>query len=482
MPDTNSAAAAVPADGLPVRTPKKAAIAAWVGSALEYYDFVIYGSAAALVFPKIFFPTGNAAAATVASLATFGVGYVARPIGSFFMGHLGDKLGRKPVLIGTLLLMGLSTFLVGCLPTYDHIGILAPILLVILRLLQGLSAAGEQAGANSMSFEHAPDNRRGFFTSWTLSGTQGGQVLAPAVFLPLAALLSEEQLLTWGWRIPFLLSAVVVAAGYIIRRRLEETPAFSEEVAHGEVPKTPLAFLFKYHWRSVLRVMFAAFIAMINTLYTVFALTFATSATYGNGFSSTFMLWIAIVANLIAIAIIPFWATLSDKVGRKPIFVTGAIGSAILAVAYMAAIASKNGVLVWTVGLLLAGVVYSMTNAVWPSTYAEYFPTNVRLSGMAIGTQFGFGLAGFTPTIAAALAGTGSEGWSRVAIFAAVACAIRAIAVATGPKKTHLVPTDRARPATGLSRVPSEPPARCAPAEPIPPHTEPHFHTEGAAR
>jgi len=441
MPDTNSAAAAVPADGLPVRTPKKAAIAAWVGSALEYYDFVIYGTAAALVFPKIFFPSGNAAAATVASLATFGVGYVARPIGSFLMGHLGDKLGRKPVLIGTLLLMGVSTFLVGCLPTYDAIGIIAPILLVVLRLLQGLSAAGEQAGANSMSFEHSPDNRRGFFTSWTLSGTQGGQVLAPAIFLPLAALLSEEQLLSWGWRIPFLLSAIVVGVGYIIRRRLEETPVFSEEVAHGEVPKTPLSILFKYHWRSVLRVMFAAFIAMINTLYTVFALTFATSATYGNGFSSTFMLWIAIVANLIAIAIIPVWASLSDKVGRKPIFVTGAIGSGILAVAYMAAIASKNGVLVWTVGLLLAGVVYSMTNAVWPSTYAEYFPTNVRLSGMAIGTQFGFGLAGFTPTIAAALAGTGSEGWSQVAIFAAIACAISAIAVATGPKKTHLVPT-----------------------------------------
>jgi MFS family permease len=260
------------------------------------------------------------------------------------------------------------------------------------------------------------------------------------VFLPIAAL-PEAQLLTWGWRIPFLLSAVVVGAGYIIRRRLEETPAFEAEAAHGEVPKTPLAYLFKYHWRGVLRVMFAAFIAMINTLYTVFALTFATSATYGNGFSSNFMLWVAIVANLIAIAIIPFWARLSDKVGRKPIFVTGAIGSAILAVAYLAAIASKNGVLVWTIGLLLAGVVYSKTNAVWPATYAEYFPTNVRLSGMAIGTQFGFGLAGFTPTIAAALAGTGSDGWSRVAIVAALACAISAIAVATGPKKTHLIPT-----------------------------------------
>jgi MFS family permease len=293
-----------------------------------------------------------------------------------------------------------------------------------------------------MSFEHAPDHRRGFFTSWTLSGTQGGQVIAPAVFLPLAALLSEQQLLSWGWRVPFLLSALVVAAGYVIRRRLDETPVFEAEAAEGAVPRTPLSYLFRHHWKDVLRVMFAAFIAMINTLYTVFALTFATSATYGNGFSSTFMLWIAIVANLVAIVAIPFWARLSDRVGRKPIFVTGAVGSAALAVAYLGAIASGSAVAVWTVGLLLAGIVYSMTNAVWPATYAEYFPANVRLSGMAVGTQFGFGLAGFTPTIAAALAGSGNGGWGRVAIFAVIACAISALAVATGPKDTHLVATD----------------------------------------
>ena len=173
-------------DPTPVRTPRKAALAAWSGSALEYYDFAIYGTAAALVFPDIFFPAGNHTVATVASFATFGVGYVARPIGSFFMGHIGDRLGRKRILTGTIVLMGLSTFLVGCLPTYGQVGLLAPALLVILRLVQGLSAAGEQAGANSMSFEHAPDDERGFFTSFTLSGTQGGQVLAPAVFLPLA--------------------------------------------------------------------------------------------------------------------------------------------------------------------------------------------------------------------------------------------------------------------------------------------------------
>ena len=186
------------------RTPKKAALAAWIGSALEYYDFAIYGTAAALVFPDIFFPEGNDSAATVAAFATFGVAYVARPIGSFLMGHIGDRLGRKKVLIGTLLLMGVSTFLVGCLPTYGQVGMLAPILLVILRLLQGLSAAGEQAGANSMSFEHAPDDRRGFFTSFTLSGTQGGQILAPAVFLPLAAVLSEDQLQSLGLADPVL--------------------------------------------------------------------------------------------------------------------------------------------------------------------------------------------------------------------------------------------------------------------------------------
>ena len=249
------------------RTPRKAALAAWTGSALEYYDLAIYGTAAALVFPDIFFPEGNDSAATVAAFATFGVAYVARPIGSFLMGHIGDRLGRKKVLIGTLLLMGVSTFLVGCLPTYQQVGMLAPVLLVILRLLQGLSAAGEQAGANSMSFEHAPDDRRGFFTSFTLSGTQGGQVLAPAVFLPLAAVLPEEQLQSWGWRVPFWISALVVIVGFVIRRRLDETPAFQAEADSDEVPRAPLGVLFGDHWRGVLRVFFAAFIAMVNTMF-----------------------------------------------------------------------------------------------------------------------------------------------------------------------------------------------------------------------
>ena len=423
------------------RTPRKAALAAWTGSALEYYDLAIYGTAAALVFPKIFFPEGNDSAATVAAFATFGVAYVARPIGSFLMGHIGDRLGRKRVLIGTLLLMGVSTFLVGCLPTYDQVGLLAPVLLVALRLLQGLSASGEQAGANSMSFEHAPDTRRGFFTSFTLSGTQGGQVLAPAVFLPLAAVLPEDQLLTWGWRVPFWISALVVLVGFAIRRTLDETPEFQAESNRGDVPRAPLGALFASHWQNVLRVFFAAFIAMVNTTFAVFALNFATSDDYGVGISKTTMLWLAIVANVVAIAVIPVWATLSDRIGRKPVFVTGVLGSGLLVFPFLAAIAHGNAPLTFVLGVVLAGFVYSMPNAVWPATYAEYFPTKVRLSGMAIGTQFGFALAGFTPTIAGALMDGDADNWVKVAFFAAGACAISALAVVTGPGRTHVIPT-----------------------------------------
>ena len=425
----------------PRRTPRKAALAAWSGSALEYYDLAIYGTASALVFPKIFFPEGNTQAATVASFATFGVAYVARPFGSFLMGHIGDRLGRKKILIGTLLLMGISTFLVGCLPTYHQVGMAAPVLLVALRLLQGLSAAGEQAGANSMSFEHAPDDRRGFFTSFTLSGTQGGQVLAPLVFLPLAAVLPEEALLSWGWRVPFWISAFVVLVGFVIRRTLDETPEFRAESTTDDVPRAPLAVLFRDHWAGVLRVFFAAFIAMVNTTFQVFALNFATADEFGIGISTTTMLWLAVVANVVAIAVIPFWARLSDRVGRKQVFLSGLAGTAVMVTLFLWSISQGNVPLVLVTGILLAGVVYSMPNAVWPATYAEYFPTSVRLSGMAIGTQFGFALAGFTPAIAGWLMAGDADNWVRVAGFAVAACAVSAVAVMTGPSGTHAVPT-----------------------------------------
>src|SRR5712672_2180511 len=234
---------------------KKGRARGWIGSALEYYDFFIYATAASLVFPQIFFPSDNPTVAIVASLATYGVGYVARPIGAFVLGHWGDTHGRKTVLIVCMFLMGISTMAVGILPTYQQVGMLAPVLLVILRLIQGFAVAGEISGASSMILEHAPFGRRGFYASFTLQGVQAGQILAAAVFLPLAAYMPTEAFNSWGWRIPFLLSFIVIVAGYIIRREVDETPAFAEEGAHGAVPKAPVVQAITESWRDMLRVM-----------------------------------------------------------------------------------------------------------------------------------------------------------------------------------------------------------------------------------
>ena len=201
---------------------KKAAASGWIGSALEYYDFFIYATAASLLFPQLFFPRGNPTVAIVASLATYGVGYVARPVGAFVLGHWGDTHGRKTVLLVCMFLMGFSTMAVGVLPTYQSVGLWAPAMLVLLRLIQGFAVAGEISGASSMILEHAPFGRRGYFASFTLQGVQAGQIFAAAVFLPLASFLPKAQFVAWGWRIPFLLSVIVVIAGYIIRREVEE--------------------------------------------------------------------------------------------------------------------------------------------------------------------------------------------------------------------------------------------------------------------
>src|SRR5437867_13096907 len=202
----------------------KATASGWIGSALEYYDFFIYATAASLVFPQLFFPSADPKVAIVASLATYGVGYVARPIGAFFLGHWGDTHGRKTVLLVCMFLMGFSTMAVGFLPTYQQVGVLAPALLVVLRPIQGFAVAVEISGASSMILEHAPFGRRGYYASFTLQGVQAGQIFAAAIFLPLAHYLPEDDFNSWGWRIPFLLSSVVVIAGYFIRREVEETP------------------------------------------------------------------------------------------------------------------------------------------------------------------------------------------------------------------------------------------------------------------
>jgi MFS family permease len=433
-------------DKPPVGKPRQAAVAAWIGSALEYYDFFIYGTAAALVFNKVFFADSDPATGTLLAVATFGVGYAARPVGAFILGHIGDRFGRKKVLVFTLLLMGVATFLVGCLPTYDQVGVLAPILLVTLRLLQGLSAAGEQAGANSMTLEHAPPHRRAYYTSFTLSGTQAGQIIATAAFLPVAAL-PEDALLSWGWRVPFWASAVVVAVGYLIRRRLDETPVFEQQ---DTVSRLPVVELFRDHWRDVLRVVLASVIASVSTIFTVYALSYAVNTVE---LAKTPMLWVGVLANLVALAALPLLATLADRIGRKPVFIAGSVGSGALMFAYLGAISIGSYPLIFLVGILMFGLVYSATNGIWPSFYGEMFTTRVRLSGMAIGTQIGFAIAGFSPTIAAALDGDDGRNWVPVAVFVAVLCLVNVLAVATA-RETFRVPTER----LGLSEKPTATP------------------------
>jgi MFS family permease len=417
---------------VPGKTPWKAALASSIGSVLEYYDFFIYGTAAALVFGKVFFPDSDPATGTLLSFATYGVGYVARPVGAFFMGHLGDHYGRKRVLVLTIVMMGLSTFLVGCLPTYNDIGLWAPALLVALRLLQGFSASGEQSGGNSLTLEHAPDDRRAYFSSFTLTGTQAGLVIATAVWLPLGAM-PESQLNSWGWRIPFFLSAIVVAAGVLIRRRLDETPLFAEAAAEGELERAPLGELLRDHRAGVLRVLATAVGSTVSTIFAVYALSFAVDT---KGLDKTTMLWVAIVTNVVALAAIPAWARLADRVGRKPVLIGGALGSGALMFAYLGAIDSRNYVLIFLAAVAMSGVVYSAFNGVQPAFYGEMFPTKVRLSGMAIGTQIGYAIGGFAPTVAAAIDGSG---WVPVALLALAGSVIAAIAALTN-RETCRVP------------------------------------------
>ncbi|MDL5156263.1 MFS transporter [Actinomycetospora termitidis] len=427
-----SSAPAAPAGAQPAR----AALAAWIGSALEYYDFFIYGTAAALVFSKVFFPSSSPTAGTLLALATFGVGYVARPLGAVVLGHVGDRVGRRRVLIFTLILMGASTFAIGCLPDYATAGAVGPALLVTCRLLQGFSAGGEQAGANSMTLEHAPDDRRAFFSSFTLGGTQAGMIIATLVFLPIAAL-PEDALLSWGWRVPFWLSVVVVAAGIVIRRTLSETPVFEQERSRGRTEGLPIVALLRDHWAAVLRVVLAALVSSVSTLVSVWALSYATST---QGLDRATMLWVSVAANVVALAAIPLFARYADRTGRKPVFVFGCVASAVLLACYLWSISTASYALVFVFGILLSGVVYSAANGVWPAFYGEMFPARVRLTGMAVGTQIGFAVGGFVPTIAEALVGKGAGGWVPVAVLGAGLCLLAAVAALTATETAH-VPT-----------------------------------------
>ncbi|MBO9678353.1 MAG: MHS family MFS transporter [Acidovorax sp.] len=418
---------------------RKAAASGWIGSALEYYDFFIYATAAALIFPQIFFPKGDPAIAIIASLATYGVGYVARPIGAFVLGHLGDTHGRKQVLVWCMFLMGFSTIAVGLLPTYDQVGLWAPALLVLMRLIQGFAVAGEISGASSMILEHAPFGRRGFFASFTLQGVQAGQILAAAVFLPLAHYMPAEQFNSWGWRIPFLLSFIVIIAGYIIRREVAETPAFTDKSAQQQRPRSPVVEAFKHSSPDMLRVVCMALMNVIPVVATIFGAAYAVQPAYGIGFAKDVYLWIPVVGNIVAVLVIPYVGNLSDRIGRKPPIIVGALLSGLLAFAYLYAISIKSVPLAFAISILMWGVVYQGYNAIFPSFYPELFPTRTRVSAMAISQNVGTAVTAMLPALFTAVAPPGSSNiWLTVGAIAFGITVIAALA-AMSARETYRI-------------------------------------------
>lgn len=419
---------------------KRAALTGVTGTSLEYYEFYIYGSAAALVFPKVFFPSSDTFVATLLSLASIAVVYVVRPVAAAILGHFGDRVGRKKLLLITLVLMGTSTFLVGCLPSYDAIGVWAPILLVLLRVMQGISVAGEQAGSGTLTFEHAPEGRRSFFTSFTPMGSSGGFLLATAAFA-LVAGLPEGILFSWGWRVPFWASVVLLVVAFIVRRRLVEPEVFTEVREHvSEQAKrepSPVITLFRTQPKALGRVVLMALFSIIFTIPPVFGLAFATSPAVGVPRDT--MLWISVAQFAVALCCYQFFGKLADRFGRKPVFLTGAIGSSVLVYPFFMAIVSGNVMMILLSSIALNGIFAIACNAIFPAMFAEQFNIKCRFTGIAIGMQVGTAITGFMPTLGWALVGGGTN-WVPVAIMMTAFCGLCALGALLSPE-TYRTPT-----------------------------------------
>jgi MHS family shikimate/dehydroshikimate transporter-like MFS transporter len=366
---------------------RKVAAASLIGTTIEWYDFFIYGTAAALVFPALFFPAQDPVTGTLLSFATFGVGFFARPVGGAVFGHFGDRIGRKSMLIITLTMMGLATFAIGILPTYDQIGVLAPVLLTVLRFVQGLGVGGEWGGAVLMAVEHAPPGRRGFYGSWPQMGVPAGLILSNTAFLLLAAM-PDESFQTWGWRIPFLLSIVLVAVGLVIRLKIMESPGFARIKEEKTEAKVPIVEVFKHHWKQV--VLAAGAFIIINSYFYIlvsYIISYATAPAIG--FSQGQVIGVLLVSSAVTLLTIPLWGALSDRVGRRTLYLIGCLGMGFSAFTVFWAV--DNGSLLGfavTHTLALAGFL-AMGYGPMASLYAELFSTRLRYSGASLGYQGG---------------------------------------------------------------------------------------------
>ncbi len=412
------------------------ALASLIGTTVEWYDFFLYGTVTGLVFNKLFFPSGDAFIATVLAYTVYAVGFATRPIGGILFGHFGDRLGRKPLLIVTLTIMGVSTFLIGLVPTYDSIGIAAPLILLFLRLLQGIGLGGEWGGAVLMAFEYAPRDKRGQFAAYPQIGLAVGLCLSTGVVALLSSTLTDAQFMSWGWRLAFMLSLVLVALGMFIRLRVLETPEFARIKDSQHVAHVPLSEIARDYRRNVLLGWGARYIdGVVFNVYAVFAISYLVGTLH---FPKTPILLAVTFAALVLVVTIPYASKLSDRVGRRRVFGWGAIACGVSSIPALAVMHYSTHV--WWVSLAVIvplGVVYAFVYGPEASMFCELFDTRVRYTGISVVYQVsGIVSSSITPLVAATLLEYGGhQPWWIAGYVLAVGCL--SAACASAMKRTY---------------------------------------------
>lgn len=409
------------------QTRTRALIASLTGSSIEWFDYFLYGTAAALVFNKLFFPNFDPVVGLLLAYLSFSLTFFIRPIGGVLFAHIGDRIGRKKTLVITLSLMGGATVLIGCLPTYEQIGIWAPILLILLRVVQGLGIGGEWGGALLLAYEYAPKERKGLFGSVPQVGVTIGMLLA-TMAISLMAMLPEEDFLAWGWRVPFLLSAGLVFLGLWIRHGLDETPEFKKAKESGNVAKMPLVETLRYHWKEVL---IAAGLKVVETAPFYIFSTFVVSYAVNNlGYEKVTALHAVMIGALVASLMIPLMGWLSDKIGRKRVYIGGIIAIALYVVPYFKLLDTHTTWGITVATLIGFGILWAPVTAVLGTLSSEIFATRVRYTGITLGYQLGAALAGGTaPLIATWLLAEYEGNWQPVAVYMVVTVAISLVAI-----------------------------------------------------
>jgi metabolite-proton symporter len=409
------------------------ALASLIGTTIEWYDFFLYGTAAALVFNRLFFPNTDPLMGTLLAFGTYAVGFVARPVGGIIIGHYGDKVGRKSMLVLTLVIMGVATFFIGLLPTYHQIGIWAPIALVALRLAQGFGVGGEWGGAVLMAVEHAPPGKRGFYGSWPQIGVPAGLLLANAVFSYFSGL-PEQQFFSWGWRVPFLLSIFLVFIGLVIRVRILETPAFARIKETSAEAHQPIIEVIRKYPKQVLLAMGARFAENGGFyIYSVFVLTYATQLAK---FEQQTVLYGILIGAALELLAIPFFGALSDRLGRRPVYLFGAIMTAVFAYPLFWLIDTGSTAALWSAIAIAFVMSHAAMYAPQAAFLSELFGTRVRYSGASLGAQLASVFAGaLAPLIATALLREGYRG-GAIALYV-VGLAVVTIVSVVLASETH---------------------------------------------